>query len=261
MLITGGGGGIGSAVSDHFSQNGWKVYSCDIAPQKINNKKIIPIFMDIRSSKSVSEARKIVEAETDCLDVIINLAGIYLMDSLVEIPEANFLSIFDINVNGAYRVNKEFLPLVKKSGRIIIITSELACLHPLPFNGLYSITKKALEAYAQSLRMELALINIPVITIRPGAVKTRLLDDSFSCMARMCENTKLYKTNASKLHNIMKRVSGKSIQPEKLAKFIYKIAVTARPKASYTIGAELVLRIFSILPANIQVMLLKKILR
>ena len=109
-LITGGAGGIGQAISAYFSQNGWKVYSCDIAPQKTSDENIISIKMDITSSKSVAKARTIVENETGRLDAIINLAGIYLMDSLVEIPEDDFVGIFNINVNGAYRVNKEFLP-------------------------------------------------------------------------------------------------------------------------------------------------------
>jgi len=57
MLITGGAGGIGHAVSVYFSQKGWKVYSCDIAPQAPIDKNIIPVAMDIRSVESVAAAR------------------------------------------------------------------------------------------------------------------------------------------------------------------------------------------------------------
>jgi len=144
MLITGDAGGIGRAASAYFSQKGWKVYSCDISSQDLADENIIPVIMDIRSAESVAAARAIVEADTDHLDAIVNLAGIYIMDSLVEMPEEDFIRMFDINVNGAYRVNKQFLPLVKKGGRIIIITSELSGLDPLPFNGIYSITKTTL---------------------------------------------------------------------------------------------------------------------
>ena len=132
----------------------------------------------------MATARALVEADTDHLDVIVNLAGIYIMDSLVEVPEEDFLRMFDINVNGAYRVNKEFFPLVKDGGRIIIITRRAFPSRPA-----------ALQRHIQhhegdpgdlhSLRLELALIDVPVITIRPGAVATKLLGDSFSSMERM----------------------------------------------------------------------------
>lgn len=261
MLITGGAGGIGRAASIYFSQKGWKVYSCDIAPQKQTDENIVPVVMDVRSVESVAAARTIVEADTDRLDTIINLAGIYMMDSLVEIPEEDFLAMFDINVNGAYRVNKEFLPLVKNSGRIIIITSELSGLDPLPFNGIYSITKTTLEAYAHSLRLELALLDVPVITIRPGAVDTNLLNDTLSSMERMCEKTQLYKIGTVKFLNIMNKTFGKSMPPEKLAETIYRAAVASNPRATYTVGAGPGLRLFSALPAKIQAALLKKLLK
>jgi len=261
MLITGGAGGIGRATAVYFSQKGWKVYSCDVKPHDTEEKNIFPIVMDVRSAESIAAARALVEADTDHLDAVVNLAGIYIMDSLVEVPEEDFLRIFDINVNGAYRVNKEFLPLVKNGGRIIIITSELSLLDPLPFNGIYSITKTTLETYAHSLRLELALIEVPVITIRPGAVDTKLLGDSFSSMERMCEKTRLYRTNAVKFHQIMKKALGKPMPPEKLAGMIYNAAVALHPRVSYTVGVGLELRLFSALHANTQATLLKKLLK
>ena len=261
MLITGGAGGIGQAASVYFSQKGWKVYSCDIAPQEPMDENIVPVVMDIRSAESVAKARAFVEAGTDCLDAIVNLAGIYIMDSLVEVPEEDFLRMFDINVNGAYRVNKEFLPLVKNSGRIIIITSELSGLDPMPFNGIYSITKTTLEAYAHSLRLELALLDVPVITIRPGAVDTNLLSDTLSSMEKMCEKTRLYKISTTKFLNIMNKTFGRSMPPEKLAGIIYRAAVVSHPRTTYTVGAGLGLRLFSSLPAKTQAALLKKLLK
>ena len=99
-----------------------------------------------------------------------------MMNSLIEISEEDFVKIFNINVFGAYRTNKTFFPLVKNgNGKIIITTSELAPNKILPFNAIYSITKKSLDAYAQGLTMELGLLDIPVVTIRPGAVKTNII--------------------------------------------------------------------------------------
>lgn len=81
MLIT------GHAMSVYFSQKDWNVYSCDVVSQTPVDKNIIPVAMDVRNPESVAAARALVEADTDHLDVIVNLAGIYIMDSLVEVPE------------------------------------------------------------------------------------------------------------------------------------------------------------------------------
>lgn len=62
--------------------------------------------------------------------------------------------------------------MLANGGRIVITSSELAPLDPLPFTGLYAITKSAVEKYAYSLRMELSLHGISVSVIRPGAVNT-----------------------------------------------------------------------------------------
>jgi NAD(P)-dependent dehydrogenase (short-subunit alcohol dehydrogenase family) len=261
VLITGGSGGIGQRASLYFAKNGWQVYSCDIVPIKPYHENITPLYMDVRIAKSVQTARTLIEARTKHLDAVIHLAGIYIMDSLVEVEEKDLINIFDINVHGVYRVNKEFLPLLKNGGRIIIITSELSCLDPLPFNGIYSITKKNLEAYAHSLRLELALIGIPVITVRPGAVNTGMLKDSFSSMEKMCRKTRLYQTNTLKFRTIMEKASGKPMPAEKLAKILFQITNTRHPRATYTLGAALLLRLFSALPAKIQSALLKKLLR
>jgi len=261
ILITGGAGGIGRTTSAYFAQMGWKVYSCDIAIQEETEENIIAVTMDIRNTDSVKAAFALITAQTGHLDAIVNLAGVYIMDSLVEVPEEDFIRIFDINVNGAYRVNRQFLPLVRNGGRIIIITSELSGLDPLPFNGIYSITKSTLEAYAHSLRLELALLDIPVITIRPGPVDTGLLKDSFLSMEKMCAKTRLYGLSTVKFHQIMKKETGRNVSLQKLAELIYHSAVTSHPKPAYSIGNGLLLRIFSALPAGVQAALLKKLLR
>ena len=103
--------------------------------------------------------------------------------------EKDYLSTFDVNVFGAYRINKTFLPLLKKGSRIVITTSELAPLDPLPFTGVYAITKSALEKYAYSLRMELQLLDIDVVVLRPGAVKTSMLGDSTTALDKFCKKT------------------------------------------------------------------------
>ena len=98
-----------------------------------------------------------------------------------------------------------------------MISSELAPLDPLPFTGIYAISKTAIEKYAYSLRMELQLLDYKVIIIRPGAVDTTLLDVSTSRLDDFVNNTKLYTCNAQKFKNIVDSVESKKVPPEKIA--------------------------------------------
>ena len=79
------------------------------------------------------------------------MAGIYDLNSLIEMKEEDFVRIFDINVFSIYRINKTFAPLLKEKGKVIIVSSELAPLDPLPFTGIYGITKSTVEKYAYYL--------------------------------------------------------------------------------------------------------------
>ena len=168
--------------------------------------------------------------------------------------------IFDINLLGAYRVNKIFFPLLTKGSKIILTSSELAPLDPLPFTGIYAITKTAIEKYAYSLRMELQLFDINVSVLRPGAVKTNLLDVSTSQLDEFCKDTKLYKTNAKRFKDIVNSVESKSIPPSKLAQKVINILQEKKPKFIYNVNRNKLLRLLNALPKNLQTKIIKRVI-
>lgn len=261
-LITGGASGMGRATAIELANNGYIVFSCDINtnPQEIQN--IIQIKTDVTSLQSVQNAYQQVLKVTNKLDAVINFAGIILMNSLIEISEEEFVRIFNINLFGAYRVNKVFFPLVQKAnGKIIITTSELAENKILPFNAIYAISKKALDAYAQGLTMELGLLNIPVITLRPGAVETPIIQSSTNQMNNLNENTILYKNTISKFKHIVDNEQNSGIPPQKIAKIVLNILNKKRPKIVYKKNISVKLKLLNALPVKTQIKLLKLILK
>ena len=171
-----------------------------------------------------------------------------------------FLRAFDVNLFGVYRINKTFLPLVKKGGRIIITTSELAPLSPLPFTGLYAITKSALDKYAYSLRMEVQLLGIKVSVLRPGAVKTDMLGVSTAALDKFVDNTQLYSCNATRFKNIVNNVEARNIPPKKIAKKTQKILNAKNPKQVYAINRNPLLLLLNLLPKRFATWIIKKIL-
>lgn len=160
-----------------------------------------------------------------------------------------------------YRVNKIFTPILNRGGRIVIITSELAPLDPLPFTGIYAVTKAALERYAYSLRMEVNLLDISVSVIRPGAVNTGLLGDSVRALDRFCDNTKLYHCNADKFRKIVDRVETRNIAPEVIAEKVCKALGSCHPKFVYNVNRNILLRLLNLLPDVLQTAVIKRILR
>ena len=169
ILITGAYGGMGRATAQLLAKQGFLVFALD---KKVDSaqENIIPIEADITCEESVCAAFETVRAQTDKLYAVLHFAGVYMLDSLVEMGSEAFDRIFDVNVRGAFLINKTFLPLLGKDSRILITTSELAPLDPLPFTGIYAVTKAALDRYAYSLRMELQLLGIKVSVLRAGAV-------------------------------------------------------------------------------------------
>lgn len=260
VLITGAYGGMGYATAKLLSESGFTVFALDKkVGEPIDN--VIPIETDLTDAESLKNAFNKVKETTDKLTAIIHFAGIYRLDSLVEMEEDRFIGIFDVNLFGMYRVNKTFLPLLSSGSRIIITSSELAPLNPLPFTGIYGITKTAVEKYAFSLRMELQLLNIGVSVLRPGAVKTGLLPVSQKELDNFCENTKLYTYNAERFKKIVESVEAKNVSPEKIAKTALRALNSHRPKYVYNINRNPLLRLLNILPKKWQTKIIGKILK
>lgn len=260
IVITGAYGGMGYAAAKALAEQGFIVFALD---KKVRGPEpnIIPIETDVTDPESVSRAFRTVQSQTKELSAIVHFAGIYRLDSLVEISEERFTEIFNVNLFGAYRINKAFLPLLGKGSRILLTTSELAPLSPLPFTGVYAITKTALERYADSLRMELQLLGIDVAVIRPGAVKTDLLTVSTGELDRFCRNTRVYTYNAARFKRIVDRTEAKNVPPEAIANTAVRALTARRPKYVYNLNRNPLLRLLNALPARWQTAVIGRILK
>jgi NAD(P)-dependent dehydrogenase (short-subunit alcohol dehydrogenase family) len=260
VLITGAYGGMGKATAKLLSNRGIRVFALDKNVEEMI-ENVIPIKADITDKNSIEEAFLQIKGYTDELFAIIHFAGVYMLDSLVEIGEKEYDKIFDINVKGAFLINKTFLPLLKNGSRIVITTSELAPLYPLPFTGIYAVTKTTLDRYAYSLRMELQLLGINVSTLRAGAVKTDMLGASTSALDKFCDNTSLYSFSAKRFKNIVERVEARHVLPQKIANKTFKILCKKKPAFAYCINRNPLLVILNLLPKRLQFFIIKKILK
>ena len=279
VLVTGAYGGMGSSTVKTLVKNGYTVFALDKTIKAIDKTteitdtptfnstkldeetKIIPIETDVTDEQSVLNAFEKVKSVTQNLFAIVHFAGIYMLDSFIEIPADKMKLAFDVNVLGAYLINKTFLPLLSANSRIIITTSELAPIDTLPFTGIYAVTKTALDKYAFSLKMELQLLDIKVSVIRAGAVDTGMLGVSTTQLDKFCENTKLYSYNANRFKNIVDKVEARKISPQKIADKTLKILRKKNPKFAYPINRNPMLLLFNAMPQKFQFWVIKKILK
>ena len=260
ILVTGAFGGMGRATVKALAERGFSVFALDRKVGKAE-EGIIPVEADITDEESVAAALFKVKEYTDSLFAIVHYAGVYMLGSMVEMSGERFESIFRINLFGAARVNRIFLPLLGNGSRIIMTTSELAPLDPLPFTGIYAVSKSALDKYAYSLRMELQLLGIGVSVLRAGAVQTKMLGVSTDELDSFCNGTKLYRCNAANFKRIVDSVEAKSVAPEKIAAKTVKILEKKDPAFAYSINRNPLLRLLGILPKRMQFFIIRKILK
>lgn len=258
ILITGAASGIGRATADYFTLRGHCVFGIDIAP--VADADFQCFVADITEEKPLLDVKNILQKQGTQLDAIINIAGMHLMASLVECDCAPMKKLVEINLCGAMMVNRVFHSLLKTDGRIVIVTSEVANLDPMPFNGLYNVSKTALDAYAQALRQELNLIGQKVITVRPGAVESPLSHGSVKATANLAESTVLYKKQARSFSGLAAKFMGKPIAPQVLAALLYKATVAKHPRLCYQKNRHLGLWLLNLLPIRWQCGLIKLLL-
>ncbi len=251
ILLTGAASGIGRAIADLLVESGHTVYAVDIKDVQAS-ERLISYKADVTCALDMVAVAGDIRSRGTKLDAILCVAGMHTMASLVEADYAELHRLIEVNLCGAMLTVNSFHPLLSESGRVVIVTSEVAAYEPMPFNGLYSVSKTALDTYAEALRRELSLIGQRVVTVRPGAIETPLCTSSLTATERLAEETALYKKQAKHFLGLTKRFMGKPMRPDRLAPIIYKAVTKARPRAVYSKHRSVWLRLMELLPASAQ---------
>jgi len=265
ILITGASGGLGSVAVDLLTRSNCHVFAADINPEVMaqyqDNPLVDPMIMDVTDPGSVKRAFDMVSAQTTGLDAVIHMAGILVVGSVAEMPAEAVQKVLDVNLLGVYHVNQQFLPLVmNRKGRIIIISSENSRQTAAPFNGIYSLSKYALEAYSDALRRELAFQGIRVIKVRPGPFKTPMTKSTETLFANAEKHSVLFRQNIARGAFYLPGVYRKAADPAILAKVILKIMKSPNPRTAYNIRHDIPRTLLELLPVKWADALVKRVL-
>jgi short-subunit dehydrogenase len=237
VLITGGSSGIGKAIGIYLSEKGFKVYGTSRNPQKITTHPFNLVALDVTDTDTITTAIQTIIAKERRLDILINNAGMGITGALEDTPTDEMRHVFNTNFFGAIDVIKAVLPQMRqqKSGLIINITS-IAGYMGLPFRGIYSATKGALELSTEALRMEVANFGIKVTNVAPGDFATNIASGRYH--TPVFENSPYKKTYQTNLNLMDADVNGGE-NPIQMAEAIYKIINSKNPKIHYKVGSTM----------------------
>lgn len=251
-LVTGATSGLGKEIAIRLSESGWCVFACGRNEKAlVEIKKTTychPLKMDVVDQDSINEALEEVLKVTDHLNAIINFSGIQKMSSLIEGDINIIKQSLDVNLLGMARVNKTFFPLIKKcNGRIINCSSECGWMTPQPFNGSYTLSKYAVEAYNDSLRRELMFLDIPVIKIQPGSFKTAMHGKTLDSFDKLINSTKMYREVLEKMKGMMLIELKMANEPQALIEAVMKAVNDPHPRQKYRVKNSPLLEVIEVM--------------
>jgi NAD(P)-dependent dehydrogenase (short-subunit alcohol dehydrogenase family) len=236
VLITGASSGVGQASARMLSQRNYKVFGTSRNPTSAEPIPAVEmVALDVRADDSVTACVEHVLSRAGRLDVLINNAGYELAGASEELSIDEAKDQFETNFFGVVRMVKAVLPLMRrqKHGQIINVSS-LAGLTPIPFLGMYSASKFALEGYTEALRHEVKHFNIQVSLIEAAFLKTSMMDKR-QVAAGLIKEYDLWRQRAL---NAIRAYEEKAPGPELAARAVLEIITDDRPRLRYVIGRQ-----------------------
>jgi NAD(P)-dependent dehydrogenase (short-subunit alcohol dehydrogenase family) len=179
VLITGASSGIGRNIAITLAKAGHKVYG---SSRKAQNGDIdygfTQVCIDVNKEDSIKVAVNYIIAKNGTLDVVVNNAGIGILGPIESVTDSEAREIFDTNFFGLLNVCRVVSPILREQGfGHLINISSIAAEMGLPFRGIYSASKAAVDKISESLNMELSPFGVNVSIIQPGDFNTGINDN------------------------------------------------------------------------------------
>ncbi|TVZ55370.1 short-subunit dehydrogenase [Lutibacter sp. Hel_I_33_5] len=234
VLITGASSGIGKSIAVYLANKGFTVYGTSRNPKKTGNLSFQLIALDVLKPETIKSAIDFIIDKERRLDVLVNNAGMGITGPIEDTPSDEMRSVFNTNFFGAIDVMKSVLPQMRaqKSGLIINVTS-IAGYMGLPFRGIYSASKGALELVTEATRMEVAEFGIKVTNIAPGDFATNIAAGRFH--TPVFEKS-AYREKYQENLDLMDSHVDSGMDPIEMAKKAHQIINTQNPKIHYKVG-------------------------
>lgn len=242
ILVTGATSGFGKATALYLAGIGHKVYGFGRSVAETRQEaggNLVMMRMDVNDDRSVKDAIDAVVQAEGRIDVLLSAAGLGLGGSVEDASMEESKAIFETNLFGTMRVVQAVLPVMRelKSGLIIFVSS-IGGVIGLPFQGLYSSTKFALEGLAEAMSMEVRGFGIDVVIVEPGDFATGFTANRVKAEAALSEDS-AYKAAFTRAMKNIEKDETSGYKPDVFASAVSKIISSRRRRLRYMIGSPL----------------------
>ena len=261
VLITGCSSGIGLCAAQTLKARGWRVFATarkleDIARLK-DEVGVESLYLDYAEPDSIAKAAEhVLKATGGELDALFNNGGYGQPGALEDIRRDVLRAQFEANVFGWHDLTARVIPAMRKrgQGRIVFCSSVLGLI-AAPYRGAYAASKFAIEALADTLRMELQASGIHVVLIEPGPIATRFVERAIEAYRRNVDleashHRDTYKTRIARMEEAGKQTF--KLGPEAVVAKLVHALESKRPKFRYyvTLPSYAVALLRRMLPAG-----------
>ena len=223
-LVTGGGAGIGAAITAELRSRGATVAVLDVA----DSPDLDHVRCDVTDRVQVEAAVQTVLARHGRLDVVVNNAGISAVGTVADNDDDEWHRVLDVNVVGMARVSAAALPALRRSPAAAIVNlCSIAALNGLPQRALYSASKGAVLALTYAMATDHVRDGIRVNAVSPGTVHTTFVD-------RMLQG--FDNPDAERAALDARQATGRMVTPDEVAT---AVAYLASPRSGSTTGTAL----------------------
>jgi NAD(P)-dependent dehydrogenase (short-subunit alcohol dehydrogenase family) len=242
VLVTGASSGIGLKITEKLATNGFYVYAgarkaADL--ERLNAMdNVSSVRLDVTVQEEIDAAVEFVRDQGRGLYGVVNNAGVGSVSSLIMGPESDLDFTFNVNVYGPYRINKAFLPLLDESdGRTAIIGSVSGFIARKA--GIYSMSKFAVEAYTDSLALEIAGNGVHVSIVEPGTFKSSFAASQAARALAAADRGEIELTTKerARYENVDARSATRK-EPDEVADAVLDLLSSDKPKRRYMVTAN-----------------------
>ena len=185
-VVTGAGGGIGTAIARRFADEGAHVIVCDAAEDLAHTTAHAIVtaggsaeaaVFDVSDPDDVAAFRSLVHADHEHVDVLVNNAGINRRGPLLELTDEDWHTTMAVNLNSMYFMCRAFLPGMVAAGKgAIVNTGSQWGLYPAPGHIAYNVSKAAVISFSQNLARDYAPNGVRVNVVCPGEILTPMVE-------------------------------------------------------------------------------------
>lgn len=235
ILITGASSGIGKACAELLVKEGHIVYGTSRKERKSEIDNLFFLACDVTDRRSVEECVRQIQETSGRLDVVMNNAGAGIVGALELTTKEEYDFQMRTNFEGMFNVCSAVIPIFReqRSGKIINVSS-VGGVMGLPFQGLYSASKFAIEGYSEALRLELHPFGVHVVLIQPGDFNTGFT--SSRIISAATKQHKDYKDQFETTLKIIEDNENNGGSPDKIARLVMHIVAKRKPAFRHPVG-------------------------